>query len=436
MSDKIGDALCYSVGSAYLSGLPVVVAGYQMLFDGFLSKVDFMERAIENAKLQPEDVIIALGSDTIFTGADLNPFLDRFIAQSAATPEKLDALAVRQGRAMAPVLFNGEISCWAANAFDDWYDCKPGYEDAFNKVREYAVAHPEHELSLPFDLVPQCHLSSGSVVARVWAYREYIQAAIHLRIARSPLFLTERGWFCDQAVSAALYLNLMTWEVEGDVFSMPLPERQAARSPNGVRAGFLGLDYSNEFSVFGAREHIHQSVLHDEHWVKYLPVDKSENPHTQRMTNFVSIGRFVGDLYKRAYAAHGEGIYTRLAVPMWVEGKRASGAARIALTPPLLALKPRPIDMTNNTTHNVFPVIFHSAGTGKGAAKVKRMEYGAISARWLVPMAHDTKAKRQAMEYLASVPLFLSTNNSIIRDSYHAKCGFPFERTIEKLKGL
>ncbi|CCW63021.1 unnamed protein product [Phytomonas sp. EM1] len=87
MSDKIDDALCYSAGSAYLNGLPVVVAGYRMKYRGFLSKFEFMERAIENAELQPEDVVIVVDSDTIFTGADLNPFLDRFIARSAPTPK-------------------------------------------------------------------------------------------------------------------------------------------------------------------------------------------------------------------------------------------------------------------------------------------------------------------------------------------------------------
>ncbi|CCW63176.1 unnamed protein product [Phytomonas sp. EM1] len=97
MSNRIDETLCYSVGSAYLSGLPVVVAGYRMKYRGFLSKFEFMERAIENAELQPEDVVFLIDSDTIFTGADLSPFLDRFIAESAATPDDLDALAVRQG---------------------------------------------------------------------------------------------------------------------------------------------------------------------------------------------------------------------------------------------------------------------------------------------------------------------------------------------------
>ncbi|CCW64791.1 unnamed protein product [Phytomonas sp. EM1] len=87
MSDRIDDALCYSAGSAYLNGLPVVMAGYRMPFRGLMSKFDFMEAAIENAELQPEDVIIAMDSDTIFTGVDINPFLDRFIARSAPTPE-------------------------------------------------------------------------------------------------------------------------------------------------------------------------------------------------------------------------------------------------------------------------------------------------------------------------------------------------------------
>ncbi|CCW65456.1 unnamed protein product [Phytomonas sp. EM1] len=86
-SDKIDETLCYSAGSAHLTGMSVVVAGYQMPFNGAMSKLDFMERAIKNTGLKPSDVVIVVDSDTIFTGADLNPFLDRFIARSAPTPE-------------------------------------------------------------------------------------------------------------------------------------------------------------------------------------------------------------------------------------------------------------------------------------------------------------------------------------------------------------
>ncbi|CCW59773.1 unnamed protein product [Phytomonas sp. EM1] len=174
MSDRIDETLCYSVGSAHLSGLPVVVAGYRMPYRGFLSKFEFMVRAIENAGLSEEDVIIVLDSDTIFTGVGINPFLDRFIAESPATPGELDALAVRQGRAMAPFVATGEIACFAPNVFDNFTMCRPGFKDLYTKVRKYAAAHPEHNILLPSNLSPQHHLNSGSVIARAWAYKEFL----------------------------------------------------------------------------------------------------------------------------------------------------------------------------------------------------------------------------------------------------------------------
>ncbi|CCW65041.1 unnamed protein product [Phytomonas sp. EM1] len=436
MSNEFDDSICYSVGSAYLSGLPVVVAGYQMLFENFLSKFDFMEAAIGNAELQPEDVVIAMNSATIFMGDDINPFLDRFIAQSAATPEELDVVAVRQGRAMAPLFVGAEAICWARDVFDYMDNCKTDYETVYSKVRKYAAAYPEHELSLPFDLSPQRHLSSGVVVARVWAYKEFLQKAKNFTRTQTPRVNPPKGWRCDQSVYTSLYLDHIAWEVERDVFSMPSHERQGARSPYGVRAGFIGLDFVNVFSGYGELDSPYTSEMHDEHWAKYLPADGLKHSHSNEVTVLWHIGLFVGRLYRRAYAAHGDGIFTKLALPRWDGGRRVSGEFHIALTPPLWAIKLRPIDTVGNTTRHSYPLVFHAADDSIGYAKLVDMDNGAVGARWSVPMARNPEARRQAMEYLASVPLFLSTSNSIIRDSYHAKCVFPFDRMIETVQYL
>lgn len=433
MSDKIDEPLCYSVGSAYLSGLPVVVAGYGMPYSGFLSKLDFMEAAMGNAGLKPEDVAIVIDSDTFFTGADLNPFLDRFIAHSAATPEELDALAVRQGRAMAPLIANGEDGCWAPNLFQSGDECRAGFEIAYVKVREYAAAHPQHELALPFDLVAQRQLNAGVVITRVWAYKEFIQKVNNFTKTQTPRLNADKGWFCDQSIVSALYLDLLKWEIERDVFSLPVHERQAARSTYGIRAGFLGLDYVNDFTTSNTLFTIYLVRMHDAHWTKYLSGSKPERSHWHGITDFRQIGQFVDGLYRRAYATHGDKIYTTLAVPRWVGGRRASGVTHITLTPPLMSLKLRPIDTLNHKTRRTFPCIYHAAGQHPGHTKISQMELVAIGARWFVPMVYNETAKRQAMEYLASAPLLLSTNNAIIRDSYYTKCGFPFGSTIRRL---
>ncbi|CCW61477.1 unnamed protein product [Phytomonas sp. EM1] len=211
----------------------------------FLSKFDFMEAAIENAELKPEDVIIVTDSDTIFTGVDLNPFLDRFIAQSAATPEELDALAVRQGRAMAPVLFSGDPGCWASNIFESATKCRRHFGGLRKRIRRYAAAHPEHEIALSFDSTLQRYVNSGTMIARVWAYKEFLQQKNELTKTQIPPFSVEKGWDCDQSVYTALFLDLITWEVEQDVLSMPVLKQQVARSPYGGRAGFYEIDYSN-----------------------------------------------------------------------------------------------------------------------------------------------------------------------------------------------
>ncbi|CCW67252.1 unnamed protein product [Phytomonas sp. Hart1] len=432
MSNKIDDTLCYSIGSAYLSGLPVVVAGYDMPYHGYLSKFDFLEKAIENLKLKQNEVIIVMDSDTIFTGMDLNPLLDRFVEQSAATPEELDALAVRQGRAMAPFIVSGEIACFAPYVFNNLSECRPGFQVVYNKVRKYAAAHPEHNIPLTFDLSPQHHLNSGVVISRVWAYREFLQKAMNLTKTIKPRTKDKNIWACDQSVYIELYIDLITLEVEKDVFSMPIHLRQAFRSTYGIRAGLMGLDYVNVLAFSGLEAVLFSSQMHNEHWAKYLPLNRLKYSHTQDMTNIVSETRFVNDLYWRTYAAHGKKVYTNRAMPKWVGIK--TNRLNVTLAPPLFALRPRPIDVVSNEVRRTFPIIFHAPGVKPGFSKVSLLERGAISAQWLVPMVYDSKEKRHGMEHLASAPLFLSTNSSIIRYSYSAKCGFPYEETIANIK--
>ncbi|CCW72220.1 unnamed protein product [Phytomonas sp. Hart1] len=432
MSDRIDDTLCYSVGSAYLSGFPVVVAGYQMKYKGFLSKFDFMEKAIQNAQLNPDDVAILMDSDTVFTGADIQAFLDRFIAQSAATPEELDALSVRQGRAMAPIIPSAEAGCWAPNILKGWPECIARFNTIYAKVQRYTAAHPEHKLVSSFGLSSHQYINAGVVIARAWAYNELLQKADYLIKTQPTKYKPRKGWDCDQSVLTALYLDLLAWEVEQDVFSLPLHERQAARSTYGVRAGFMDLDYANMFSAPRSIILMHLTEMYDRHWTRHLPLDKIGHPHSEKIINFKVVARFVSDLYKRAYAAHGEEIYTRLAVPKWVDGKRTSEKIFISLTPPLLATELRSIDEINNEVRRTFPVNYHAAGTETGYTKVGKLEHGAVGAQWFVPMVHNPNIERETMEYLASMPLFLSTHNSIIQDSYDAKCGFPFRRTIKR----
>ena len=152
------------------------------------------------------------------------------------------------------------------------------------------------------------------------------------------------------------------------------------------------------------------------------------------MAGIVPVGQFVSGLYRRAYAAHGEEMFTQLAVPRWVGGRRTYETTSITLTPPLFSSKLRPIDTINNTTRHTFPMLLHAADLEWGLTKVMKLEYASIGAPWFVPMVYSLKARQQAREYLESVPLFLATNDHIIRESYHSKCGFPFTRVIKQAR--
>ncbi|CCW72314.1 unnamed protein product [Phytomonas sp. Hart1] len=276
----------------------------------------------------------------------------------------------------------------------------------------------------------------GIVIARVWAYMEYIEKVKSLTETYKPTLRVENGWYCVQSIFSRFYQDLLTWEVDQDVFSMPLHDRQAARSTYGVRAGFLGLDYANALSMVIALKFILQTEIHDELWAKYLPSDGLEHLHSHKMDGFDNVGRFVAELYKRAYAAHGKEIYTRLAVPKWVDGERTSETIFISLTPPLLTSKLRPIDTVNDTTRHTFPVILHSSDLEYGYTKLKKLEYASVGAPWFMPMVYDAEVLQQNEKYLESLPLFLSTDKNILKASYNSNCSFPFEGIIKKVQNI
>ncbi|CCW70243.1 unnamed protein product [Phytomonas sp. Hart1] len=217
---------------------------------------------------------------------------------------------------------------------------------------------------------------------------------------------------------------------------MSLHERQAARSTHGMRAGFIGLDYANALSVVIALKFIHRTEIHDELWAKYLPSDGLEHLHSHEIDGIENVGRFVANLYKRAYAAHGKEIYTKVPVPRWVNGKRTSSKTFISLTPPIFASKLKSIDPVNNRKRHMFPVILHASDLENGYTKVKKLEYASVGAPWLVPMVYNAKVWQQSEKYLESLPLFLSTDKDILKASCHTHCGFPFERIMKKVQNI
>ncbi|CCW67836.1 unnamed protein product [Phytomonas sp. Hart1] len=154
MSDKIDNTLYYSVSSAYLSGLPVVVTCHRMPYKGFLSKFEFTERTIDNTGLQPHNVVIVLKLNTIFTDENIYLFIDRFVGESATTSEDLDALSVQQSRAMALFLTDRDA---AVRHFILTY----------GKVWLYTGNHAEHDLGLSFDLSAHRRLNADTTIARV-----------------------------------------------------------------------------------------------------------------------------------------------------------------------------------------------------------------------------------------------------------------------------
>ncbi|CCW67842.1 unnamed protein product [Phytomonas sp. Hart1] len=433
LSNQIDDTLCYSVGSAYLSGLPVVVIGYVELSEGLESKFDLTERAIVNADLNPNDVVIILDSETLFTGGDFDSFLDRFIAQSAATSEELDGLAVRQDFAMAPLLVGTECGCFPKKIYHDV--CAYRYKVTYDKVQRYAEAHPKLNLTLLFNLVPHPYVNSGVVVARVWAYKEFVQKANHFAKTRISPLNNEKEWNLDQTIYAALYLDLLTWEIEQDVFLMPVNEREVAQSPHGVRAGFLELDFANAFSSHLSKETNSLFELHNEHWVKHLsPDDGPMPPYSRNFTDFISMSQYVAGLYNQAYTVSGGAIFINHTVPMMVNAKRVENdVIYLILTPPLLALKLRPIDTMNNTIRRTFPVVIHTGNLESRFLTLKRLKHASVGLGWFTAMVHNSCIHFHAMEHLASLPLFIYERDNIIRKSYFSQCHLPFEETIEKL---
>ncbi|CCW60551.1 unnamed protein product [Phytomonas sp. EM1] len=337
---------------------------------------------------------------------DVHPFLERFITQSAAAPEELDLLAVRQGRAMAPLILSGEAGCWANETIPDGKDgCLRRFEDSKKKLWKYAAAHPEHRLSTSFGSSLMSSINAGVTVARVWAYRELIEGIATFKKKRTPIGATKGAsiWHCDQSALISLYLDLLEWEVDQDLFTMPVHDQRVARSSYGMRPGLLGLDYYAEVSA--TLVFIDQVChLHDELWAEYLPSGGPEYRHSHSLTNARGYAQFVGKLYKRAYAAHGENIYTKLAVPRRDKIRGTFCMNHILLTPPLLAHKLVLNDTDQNIGRRVFPLIAHFAGSKD--KKAYEMGIGSTYMRWFLPMIYNSDARRCAMKYLFSCDFF------------------------------
>uniref|UniRef100_A0A146KYI7 Uncharacterized protein n=1 Tax=Lygus hesperus TaxID=30085 RepID=A0A146KYI7_LYGHE len=110
-STKVDEMLCYSVASAYLSNIPIVVLGYNTKHFTFLSKHTSIMPVIDREKLADEDVLLKLDVDILFSGLDYMPFIDKFIKLSPASLQEMDARAVRSGDAIAPIVFTTEKYC-------------------------------------------------------------------------------------------------------------------------------------------------------------------------------------------------------------------------------------------------------------------------------------------------------------------------------------
>lgn len=261
MSNKLDSVTCGALESALLSGLPVNVIGYG--FSGAwrnVYKYAIMRDALAGFGLRPHDVFVALDSDLLIaSGVDLVRQIDRFIRLSPAGLDELDAHAIRadSGRMLAPVITSAGKNCYYKDVWPAARDCTAGFTEAMTAVgaglrQVYGATHPT-----PLDYAHR-FVNTGHYVARGWAMRELLEGTIkYVRTHRSRTPLGH-AWDCDQSAMGILHIRLMQWElaagmlrpspVAGDSVAVGEADRpdKARRSPDGLRAGLLALDYRHE----------------------------------------------------------------------------------------------------------------------------------------------------------------------------------------------
>lgn len=419
---------CMAVASGFLSGLPVNVVGYHGLASDVPFKLVFKPalilESVRAAGLRDDDVVLFADSDTLFASADtLIEAVDTFIATSAASLHTLDARAVREGRARAPLILGREEHCHAEESMPS-DECVGAYRAIGEEYKAYAQAH-----TIPLFVERISNLNSGVGMARVWALEEGVHAQQAYMDAH-PLNAKNASWTCEQAIYAALYHDLRRHEMKSHALLVDratTPRNPLPRSAYGLSSGVMELDEWNELSVV----------------LDYCMCGLTQELWGNPMATYHPF-RSIGD---GSFEPFVQKTYTSLRVPLRryalppltvtspeKEVKEFNGLS----TPPILLVRHgnNNVWTTGTGLRTVVPIL-HMAGGGfpfmtslnplSPAVDVKfsKAAHMLLAMPWYIPMHYDAQLLSEAKRYLSLLEFAAFSKNTSAILSYREACIVP-----------
>eukprot|EP00796_Vickermania_ingenoplastis_P007043 gene7043-biopygen4319 len=285
--------------SSVVAGRPVEILGLNntQLKENHIYKWLLVDEYLSKTGLKDEDVVVVADLDVFFTGHDVLPVVEEFLATTPRSPAELDARKVRANQMRAPLLMSTEESCYMGQVIPHVNGCI-----AMESNMQVMFIHwmKEHEARCPgstpwnFEknlfLVRNSHTgpNSGSVVARVWALKEMIRSYRFFLAYRFPaLDIFSNGdyltWRSDQSVVGVMSWEMITWELSsGAVSPCEGEEAEAGWTPYNLRPGLVGFDYEQNFTItfiYGKRNYVNGE------WFNESEMEKSVGRFYERLLN-------------------------------------------------------------------------------------------------------------------------------------------------------
>eukprot|EP00796_Vickermania_ingenoplastis_P007369 gene7369-5185_t len=237
LSTKVNTELFEAVAAARLAGVPLdIVSQFSKKGEG---SAVFVEQLVLRYMSEEN-----LSDDTsaLFSGVDLVPLVEEYVSKSPAGLEDLDALKVRLGTQYSPVLFPAGTHCSGATAIGRCHEIYHGLE-----ARWESFANNLSILFLPNPRGSRNQneiLDTGALIGRLWGIKMMFDSR-----------MVQKGNAKQSGAAlpsfAAMFLDLQSWEIDSG--SLGVSKNGTTKSPNGLVAGLLSLDYRND--IFGVLTH-------------------------------------------------------------------------------------------------------------------------------------------------------------------------------------
>lgn len=245
--------------SSQIAGLPIefIGVGDSRISKRLLDKWTYIEKIVESSQMKDSDVVIMTDVDVLFNGADLLPRVKEFLATTPRSRMEIDVRKVRNHQMRSPILISSQENCYAANILtedecnSEFWGLEALREQWWQRHNQTVVEDQPwyyernaEEGSRNTRIFP----NTGTVVARVWALREYM--AVMGSLGTGSTNLAGTVWHCDQSATAGLFLEMVENESRNRLTEEDLSNsRLKGLTASQLTPGLLDMDYVQLFTL-------------------------------------------------------------------------------------------------------------------------------------------------------------------------------------------